>query len=56
MLLLALDVLPPPEPLLSRDTWGLIFVGTLVLVLWLAFRRMFPEDKPEAKPEDKKPK
>ena len=28
----------------ARDVGGLIFVGVLVLVIWLAFRRMqFPE-------------
>jgi hypothetical protein len=37
---------PAEAPLISFDTWGLIVIGALVLVLWLAFRRMFPQDPP----------
>lgn len=43
MLLLATEA--PATPLFSWDTWGLIVIGLMVLVLWLAFRRLFPEDK-----------
>jgi cbb3-type cytochrome oxidase subunit 3 len=39
----------PTEPMISFDTWGLIVIGVLVLVIWLAFRRMFPEDKKKKK-------
>jgi hypothetical protein len=35
----------PAEPMISFDTWGLIVIGVLVLVIWLAFRRLFPEEK-----------
>jgi hypothetical protein len=47
--MLLADVAPVKEPLISWDTWGLITIGVLVLVLWLAFRRMFPEDQPPRK-------
>lgn len=36
---------PPETPLVSWDTWGLIFIGALVVGLMLAFRRLFPPDK-----------
>jgi hypothetical protein len=29
---------------LSKDTWGLIAMGVLITVLWLWFRRIFPDD------------
>jgi hypothetical protein len=39
---------PPLEGVTSRDTWGLVFVGVLVTVLWLAFRRIKQlADRPE---------
>jgi hypothetical protein len=28
----------------SFDSWGLIVTGVVITVLWLAFRRMFPEE------------
>ena len=40
----------PVEGVTARDTWGLIVVGILVTVLWLAFRRLKQlADEPEKK-------
>jgi hypothetical protein len=50
-LLLAAQTPPPDMPFFSWDTWGLIVIGVMVLVLWLAFRRMFPEEKPLPPPK-----
>jgi hypothetical protein len=32
-----------PE-VLSFDSWGLVVTGVVITVLWLAFRKMFPEE------------
>jgi hypothetical protein len=32
--------------LLSKDTWGLVAFGGVVVGLMLAFRRIFPDDRP----------
>jgi len=45
MLLVSDAAAQPAEPMISFDTWGLIVIGVLVLVIWLAFRRLFPEEK-----------
>jgi hypothetical protein len=43
----------PDSPMISWDSWGLIATGVVILVLWLAFRRIFrekPGDEPKPKP------
>lgn len=46
----------PVQGVTARDTWGLIVVGVLVTVLWLAFRRLkHLADEPEKKDDAKKP-
>jgi hypothetical protein len=38
----------------ARDTWGLIVIGVLTTVMWLAFRRLKQlADEPEKKDERK---
>ncbi len=47
---------PSDAPMISWDTWGLIATGVVILVLWLAFRRIFaekPSAAPDATPKDK---
>lgn len=46
----------PVEGVTARDTWGLIVIGVLTIVLWLAFRRLkHLSDEPE-KPDERKPR
>ncbi|MEW6432232.1 MAG: hypothetical protein AB1730_12060 [Myxococcota bacterium] len=46
----------PVEGVTARDTWGLLFIGVLTTVLWLAFRRLKQlSDEPEDKAGGKKP-
>jgi len=55
LLLAAATENAPVEGVTARDTWGLIVIGVLITVLWLAFRRLKQlADAPEKKDEPKK--
>jgi hypothetical protein len=46
----------PTEGVTARDRWGLIVVGVLITVPWLAFRRLkHLSDEPEDRAGDRKP-
>jgi hypothetical protein len=57
VLLLAAELeTPPVEGVTARDRWGLIVVGVLITVLWLAFRRLkHLSDEPEDRAGGRKP-
>jgi hypothetical protein len=46
------NVALPPA---SKDIWGLLYIGVLITVLWLGFRKIKGfSDEPENKAEDPK--